>query len=85
LVPDEDGTFRLQVRENAGGRFKPTSAWPATKLVTSCGRLAGFSRYDELPADCQLINLSFLMSPMLWLIWIDAAQLSMLDVRHQEK
>jgi len=83
IAPQPDGTFTLNVGESGGGRLKHTHTWPSSKLVTLCGRAAGFERYEELPAAASLSDLAFLVSPMLWPIWADAEKLSLLDVRHQ--
>ena len=82
LNPLANGSFELQVNEAAGGRLKHTHTWPTTKLVTLCGRAAGFERYDEMPYAAEPAELGFLLSPNLWPVWADAAQLKHLDVRH---
>lgn len=85
ITPTEDGTFRMSLKEAGGGRLKHVALWPQTLLVTLCARLAGFSRYDELPARNSPDDLAWLLSPMIWPIWVDASGFSASDVRHIEK
>jgi hypothetical protein len=82
LAPQEDGTFRLTLKESGGGRLRATHIWPTTKPVTLCGRMASFEKYEEMPPEAEIV---FLISPMLWPIWADREDLQLLDVRHSTK
>ena len=85
IAPDANGNFRLTLKEAAGGRLKSLHLWPATQLVTLCGRLGGFEKYEEMPAQSDPQDVSFLISPMLWPVWLDAINASVLDCRHAKE
>jgi hypothetical protein len=85
LAPQDDGTFRLTLKESGGGRLRATHIWPTTKLVTLCGRMASFEKYEEMPPEAEMTEIGFLISPMLWPIWADREDLQLLDVRHSTK
>ena len=59
LAPQPDGTFKVQLKDAAGGRLKATSMWAATTLVTVAARHSGYERYDELPASCAFYDMGF--------------------------
>lgn len=82
LVPLEDGSFRLTLGEQGGGRLKPLHLWPSTKLVTVCGLAAGLERYEDFPAQANPTALAFIMQPVLWLVWCEAEVFSAEAVRH---